>query len=284
MGHSLRPVCCICTGILFIAVMFATPSCRHSNPVTPVKKETVKFTWPEGKRMAISLSFDDARTSQVDSGTSTLDKFGVKATFFVVPSSVEERLEGWKKAVASGHEIGNHSLSHPCTGNYAFSRQNALEDYTPEKIRYELVACNKRLRELLGVKAEVFAYPCGQKFTGRGKNVKSYVPIVAEIFIVGRGWLDEAPNDPAFCDFAQITGMEMDGKDFEQILPIIEGAKANGSWLTLAGHEMGSGGGQTTRLQMLEKLMQYAQDPANGIWIAPVGTVAKYIRDQKNHK
>jgi hypothetical protein len=31
------------------------------------------FTWPEGKQIAISLSFDDARASQVDAGTALLD-------------------------------------------------------------------------------------------------------------------------------------------------------------------------------------------------------------------
>ena len=35
--------------------------------------------------------------SQVDSGTTLLDRYNVKATFYVVPSSVEKRLEGWKK-------------------------------------------------------------------------------------------------------------------------------------------------------------------------------------------
>ena len=54
------------------------------------------FRWPDGKRAAISITFDDARTSQVDSGTALLDKYGIKATFFVVPPTVEDRLDGWK--------------------------------------------------------------------------------------------------------------------------------------------------------------------------------------------
>ena len=73
----------------------------------------------------------------------------------------------------------------------------------------------------------------------------------------------------------------MDGKDFDQILPLIENAKKSGAWLVLAGHEMGASGNQTTRLSMLKKLIEYAQNPANGIWIAPVGTVAKYIKGYK---
>ncbi len=236
-----------------------------------------KFSWPDGKQAAISLTFDDARESQVIVGTNLLDQYGIKATFFVVPGAVEKQLDGWKKAVANGHEIGNHSFVHPCSSNFSWSRDKALEDYTLKKMRAELVQCNDRIQELLGVKAEVFAYPCGQKYIGRGTKTKSYVPLVSKMFIAGRGWRDEAPNDPVHANFTQLTGVEMDGKSFEQILAVIEDAKKNGQWLVLAGHEMGAEGRQTTQLDMLKQLAEYVQNPANGIWIAPMGTVAKYI-------
>lgn len=242
------------------------------------------FIWPEGKKMALSLSFDDARASQVDTGTALLDAYQVKATFYVQPPTVKKRLDGWKKAVAGGHEIGNHSITHPCSGNFFWSRDNALEDYSLEQMKQQLETANREIEALLGVKPEVFAYPCGQTFIGRGKNTQSYIPVVAGIFISGRGWLAESPNDPAFCDMAQLTGIEMDGKDFEALLPIVQSAKKNGEWLVLAGHEMGDNGFQTTRLAMLKKLIEYAQDPANEIWIAPVGTVTKYVNTHRKIK
>ena len=261
----------------FLIILFILFPCK----ILLAQQGESTFAWPEGKQIAISLSFDDARASQVDAGTALLDQYGVKGTFYVVPNSVKQRLEGWKKAVISGHEIGNHSFNHPCTGNFPWSRQKAIENYTLKKMRNELILTNKAIKELLGVEAEVFAYPCGQTYIGRGKNTKSYVPVVSKLFLSGRGWLDEGPNAPQFCDLAQLTGMEMDGKDFDQILPLIENAKKSGAWLVLAGHEMGGSGNQTTRLSMLKKLIEYAQNPANGIWIAPVGTVAKYIQGQK---
>lgn len=242
------------------------------------------FRWPDGKRVALSLSFDDARASQVEGGTALLDKHNVKATFYVVPSSVERKLDGWKKAAASGHEVANHSLNHPCSGNFVWARGKALEDYTLERMRQELVEGNRRIKELLGVTAESFAYPCGQTFVGRGVDTRSYVPLAASLFVSARGWLDEAPNDPAYVDFAQLTGIESDGKDFAQILPIIEEARKTGLWVVLAGHEMKAEGSQTTRLAMLEQLCRYANDPANGVWIAPVGTVAKYVAAQRAKK
>jgi peptidoglycan-N-acetylglucosamine deacetylase len=239
------------------------------------------FPWPAGKKAAVSLSFDDARMSQVDAGTALLDKYGVKATFYLVPSAVRQRLPGWQKATASGHEIGNHSQNHPCTGNFPWARQKALEDYTLKKIRRELAEANKQIKDMLGVQPKVFAYPCGQTFVGRGRHTDSYVPVVAKLFQSGRGWLDEGPNDPNFCDMAQLTGIEMDGKDFEQIRPLLEKAKETGQWVVLAGHEMGDSGQQTTRLAMLKQLIEYSQDPANGIWLAPVGTVAQYIQEKR---
>jgi peptidoglycan/xylan/chitin deacetylase (PgdA/CDA1 family) len=260
--------------LFFLASVFISESvlAQQDKPV---------FPWPDGKQIAVSLTFDDARMSQVDVGTALLSQYGVKATFIVVPSNVEKRLDGWKKAVADGHEIGNHTLFHPCSGNFPWSRNKALENYTIKQMRNELIDANKKIEELLGIKPKVFAYPCGSTFVGRGNSTKSYVPLIADLFLAGRGWLDEGPNDPTFCDFAQLTGMEMDGKDFDQILPLLENAKKTGAWLVLAGHEMGESGNQTTRLSMLKKLLEYAQDPANGIWIAPMGTVAKYVKNKR---
>jgi len=253
-------------------------------PVACAQSVSKPITWPEGKRVALSLSFDDARLSNVDAGTKLLDQYGVKATFFVLPSAVKKRLEGWKKAVANGHEIGNHSINHPCSGNFVWSRDHALETYTSETMRAELIEANQQIRDLLGVQPEVFAYPCGQTFIGRGRSTQSYVPLVAELFVGGRGWLDEAPNDPGYCDMAQLTGMEMDGKEFEQIRAVLETARASGQWLVLAGHETAEIGPQTTRLAMLKRLCEYANDPANGVWIAPIGTVAKYIQKQRSQR
>ena len=260
-------------------LLFAMISAVSGLPgISVAQTKAAAFQWPEGKRVAVSLSFDDARFSQVEGGTDLLDKYGVKGTFYIVPETAKERLDGWKKAVASGHEIGNHSLVHPCTGNFAWSREKAIEDYTLARMRLELTECNKQIEQLLGVKAKSFAYPCGQTYVGRGAGTKSYVPVVAGIFASGRGWLDEGPNDPAFCDFAQLTGMEMDGKDFPAIRSILESARENGAWVILAGHEMGESGPQTTRLSMLAQLIEYAKDPANGVWLAPVGTVAEYVK------
>jgi peptidoglycan/xylan/chitin deacetylase (PgdA/CDA1 family) len=233
--------------------------------------------WPGGARMALSLSFDDGRESQITAGLPVFARHRTHATFFVVPSAVERQVEGWKRVVAAGHEIGNHSLTHSCSGNFAFSRAKALEDHSLPRMRDELVEANRRIAELLGVVPSTFAYPCGQTFVGRGRETQSYVPLIAELFLAGRGWLDEASNDPAFVDLAQTFGVEMDGKDFADIRPLLDEARTRGTWLVLAGHDIGDGGRQTTRVAMLDALLTYARDPAEGIWVATVAEAAGRI-------
>jgi len=270
MNISLNSLALLLLSLSFLFDVQAQPS-------------ATKINWPEGKQVAVSLSFDDARPSQVDVGTPLLDQYGVKATFYLVPSGVERRLDKWNQAAQAGHEMGNHSVNHPCSGNFTWARDKAIEEYSLAQMRQELAQASEQIEALLGVKPTEFAYPCGQTYVGRGTTTESYVPVVAELFSTGRGWLDEAPNDPAYCDMAQLMGMPMDELDFPAVMTIIESAKQNGHWVVLAGHDIGDSGRQTTQMEMLEQLMKYAQDPANGVWIAPVGTVAAHIKAQRNN-
>ena len=239
------------------------------------------FHWPEGKRVAVSLSFDDARASQVDVGVPLFDAHAVKVTFYVNPKGMEKRLDGWKKAAAKGHEIGNHSSSHPCTGNFTWSRDHALENYTLAMMEHEMDSANADIERLLGVKSTTFAYPCGEKFVGRGEATISYVPLVAKRFRAGRGFRDEAANDPVFCDFAQVLGVDSDGMSFEEMKQAVLTAAKTGGWLVLAGHEIGKAGNQTTEAAVLEQFLKYAKDPGNGIWLNTVDTIARHIQTKR---
>jgi peptidoglycan/xylan/chitin deacetylase (PgdA/CDA1 family) len=245
--------------------------------VTPAKAAPV-LAWPAGARMALSLTFDDGRASQVDVGLPIFERHGARVTFYVVPSAVARKLDGWKAAVRAGHEIGNHSLTHPCSGNFAWARARALESYTMARMRAELVDANRRIESLLGVRPRSFAYPCGQTFIGRGTTTRSYVPLVAALFLSGRGWLDEGPPDPLFVDLAQVPGQELDGREMEDLQPLIDDTRARGGWLVLAGHDIGESGRQTTRVRTLERLLAAATAPASGIWLAPIGEVAAHVQ------
>ena len=236
------------------------------------------FPWPDGRKAALSLTFDDARESQVDVGIPLLNAHGVQATFYVLPEGARKRLAGWKAAAAAGHEIGNHTRTHPCTGNFAFSRKNALEDYTLERIERDAAEASLFVSREMGREATSFAYPCGQTFVGRGEGVRSYVPVVARALHTGRLYLGEDSNDPAFCDFAQLQAVGLDGLSFEDVRPLLDKAVAEGRWLILAGHEIGESGPQTTLAATLAALCRYAKDPKSGLWIDTVDTVSAHVR------
>ena len=242
------------------------------------------FTWPEGIRVAVSLSFDDARQSQVINGVPLLDRHNVSATFYVSTDSIPGRLSEWRAAVLSGHDIGNHTLKHGCTGNFLWSRENALENYTLEELENEIMEANRILEDLLGIIPSSFGYPCGQTYVGRGTETKSYVPIIASHFESGRLWLSEGPNDPGFCDFAQLTGIKLDGHTFSEIREMIDSEKFDGKWLILAGHETVNDIGNydlATSLSTIDSICMYAKDPANGIWIDNVHNVVRYIKQNR---
>lgn len=245
-----------------------------------------KIVYPQGARNAISITFDDARATQLSHGFPILERHNVKATFYVVPKFVETNLEGWKGVVKAGHEIGNHTSSHLCTGNFQWLRDlNAgLEQVDLAWLEQDIQKATQSLKAQLGTDIKSFAYPCGQTFVGRGSEVKSYVPLVAKHFETGRRWMDETGNNPGYVDFAQLTSLPMDGRTYEQIIEMIEYFRMNNAWIILAGHEVGQLAQYSTDTEVLEKLLAYLNDPKNGYWVAPVSKVAAVIKAQREVK
>src|SRR5437773_604151 len=58
------------------------------------------FQWPNGKRMALSLSFDDGRPSQVDTGLALLRRHDVKVTFLLQGKQIEKHIYVLRRAGA----------------------------------------------------------------------------------------------------------------------------------------------------------------------------------------
>jgi len=75
--------------------------------------------------------------------------------------------------------------------------------------------------------------------------------------------------------------MELDGLNSKQIKTLVRRTAKDGSWLVLCGHEIGSGGPQTTLLDTLTAFCEHAKDPKNGLWVAPVAEIASYIASQR---
>ena len=95
-----------------------------------------------GDPSQMALTFDDGPN---DPHTlrllDVLAKHGAKATFFLIGKYVRQRPEIARAILAAGHEIGNHTYSHP---NLIF--------VSASRLRQELEDCGKALEDALGVK------------------------------------------------------------------------------------------------------------------------------------
>ncbi len=233
--------------------------------------------WPGGHRAALSLSFDDARPSQIEHGLPLLERLGVPATFFVLPHAVGEQLDSWREVVAHGHEIGNHTTSHPCSCNHAWSRGNALEQMTLSDYRWDVFEAGRTLRRLLGVTPEVFAYPCGRSTVGRAQRTRSVVPFIAQNFTAGRTYRDWSANWPLAFDTAQVACVSCDDDSQPKLMPLLEASLADASWLVLGGHDIGEDPGfEITSCGTIEAIVDWCR--TNDVWIDTIGNVATAVR------
>ncbi len=66
----------------------------------------------ETNQKVVALTFDDGPTKKVDSILAMLNKYDVKATFFLIGNEIEKNQEEAIKIVEAGHQVGNHTYSH----------------------------------------------------------------------------------------------------------------------------------------------------------------------------
>ncbi|MFD2371349.1 polysaccharide deacetylase family protein [Brevibacillus sp. GCM10020057] len=103
------------------------------------------------KKPAISFMINVAWGNEyLDSMLDTLDKHGVKTTFFLDGSWVKRYPEEAKKIAARGHEIGNHAYSHP-----------DMKTLGPQRIEQEIGKTQDVIQKTLGIKPTLFAPPSG---------------------------------------------------------------------------------------------------------------------------
>ena len=66
-----------------------------------------------GTTNAVALTFDDGPSQDTEAILDLLAERGLKATFFMIGRAVERLPRVARRVAAQGHEIGNHSYSHP---------------------------------------------------------------------------------------------------------------------------------------------------------------------------
>jgi len=240
---------------------------------------TAAVSFPDGRRAALSITFDDGRPTQLDFAVPILDRHGVRATFYVVPTRIAERADEWRRAAAT-HEIGGHSGVHPVPASRHGPGDDTLEMYTPARMKAELTRADDAIETMLGVRPQTYAYPAGFTYVGEGTRAASSVPLVARHYVAGRGYRSEFANDPEWCDFAQLQAAHVDGFDGAALGALVDDAIEQGRWLILVAHEIDGEGPWSLSSRALEELCRDATQRSE-LWVAAVLDVARHLRAQR---
>jgi peptidoglycan/xylan/chitin deacetylase (PgdA/CDA1 family) len=67
----------------------------------------------ETQEKVVALTFDDAPTPYTEDVLQILEEKQIPATFYLIGKNIEQHPDIAKRIVELGHEVGNHSYSHP---------------------------------------------------------------------------------------------------------------------------------------------------------------------------
>lgn len=134
------------------------PELYAENPPTAFKEDSG----------TVYLTFDDGPSDRTSDILEILDRYGIKATFFVCGGEGEKEQELMREIVNAGHTIGIHSISHDYEKIYA-SVESYLDDF------YETYMC---IYNATGVKPQIFRFPGGSI---NNYNRFTYMQIIAEM-------------------------------------------------------------------------------------------------------
>ena len=165
----------------------------------------------------IALSFDAAWGNEdTEQLISILGKYKVKATFFVVGSWVDKYPESVKQLSDAGHEINNHSNSHP-----------HMPQLSVTQMTEELNACNEKISAITGKKPILFRAPYGDYDNTMLKTVTDNCMYTIQWDVDSRDWKEEYTTDMivrGVCDNVKsgsIVLFHNAAKNTPEALPII---------------------------------------------------------------
>jgi len=260
-SHSLRKFLTVTT--LFISCMGTAQETRNWN----------------GKKCAVVLTYDDALNIHLDKVIPMLDKYKFKGTFYLIGASpnVGNRINDWRKAAKNGHELGNHTLNHPCDGSLQnrewVSVEADLSKYTVARAVNEIKATNALLKAIDGKSERTFAYPCGDLKIGESY----FYDQVKDEFAGARGVVSAYPSIREV-NLNDINGFAEVDSTAEQMIAKIEAAEKAGSFIVFIFHGVGGEHPLNIALDEHKKLLDYLKKREKDIWVATMVDVAKYIK------
>lgn len=150
---------------VIFAIFFAFPLfCRASHAAAPPQKDGVIFSGSVSCGKRIALTFDDGphpkKTGEI---LDILDKYDIKATFFVIGQNAEKHPEIVSDEAERGHEIANHSYTHPNLSKIGY-----------EKIKEEIEKTDEIIKKAANITPKLFRPPTGAYSESIVKVAKEY--------------------------------------------------------------------------------------------------------------
>jgi peptidoglycan-N-acetylglucosamine deacetylase len=231
------------------------------------------------KACAVVLTYDDAIDVDIDNVLPALDSLGLKGTFYIIGSSsvVAGRMAGWRKAAAEGHELGNHSMFHPCDasmpGRSWVTPENDLSRYTVRRAVAEIRQTNVLLNAIDGKTRRTFAYPCGDLTI----HDTLFYSQLRNDFVAARG-VRGAFDTLGKVNLDNIDCFAMNGNTAGQMIALVRRAMQTHTLLVFLFHWVGGGHNINVGLREHSELLHFIKDHEQDIWVAPMVDVAEYIR------
>lgn len=233
-------------------------------------------------RGAVSLTFDDGTENHLQQAIPLLDAYGLKGTFYVHPRDhvMDNHLSAWQEVARSGHEIGNHTLSHPCPETI-LGRAGGLESMSLAGIEQDIRAAQERLQQIAPHQHHwTFAYPCYSTYVGSGLTRQSYVPVVAKHFLAGRaaGELGFA-NRPERLDLACLWATPAELLRGDEMIALVQRLTDCGQWVILVFHDI-DGPLLNVPTRVYRHLLRFLDDARDTIWTGTVSEIATRLTEQ----
>lgn len=231
------------------------------------------------KSCAVVLTYDDAIDVDIDNVLPALDSLGFKGTFYIIGSSpvLANRMAAWRKAAAEGHELGNHSLFHPCDGSLPgrtwVSADNDLSKYTVRRAVAEIRQTNVLLNAIDGKTKRTFAYPCGD----RTIHDTLFYDGLRKDFVAARG-VRGSFDTLGKVDLDNVDCFPMNGNTAGQMIDLVKEAMRTHTLVVFLFHGVGGGHNINVGLHEHSELLHFIKDHDNQIWVAPMVDVAEYVR------
>lgn len=239
------------------------------------------FTWPGGAQAAVSLGYDDALDSQLDHVIPQLNKRGLRGSFYIPINgpTLPGRLNEWKAAAAAGHELGNHSLFHGCSGKgpgreWVLPHRD-LDRQTPAQVQEQVIAASTWLQSLDGRTKRTFTPPCLDLKAGG----QDFVTALQPHFVAFRAASSAMVTDTAALDPYAVPVYFVDGMSGEQLIALVEKAAAQHALIQLLFHGVGAEYLSVTREAHDQLLDHLAKNKAK-FWTDTIVNVMENARKQ----